>query len=114
MKTQVSAQAKKLIAPLIGILALSATLPALAGPDWQAIEQARKNAHVQASKMEKATPEDKCAEKRLVLPLDHGPRAQTTPYLNRQRKEAFEAEMKACKEAAAKKGMTQSGDATHA
>lgn len=98
---------KQLIVTLIGTIALGATLSAFAGPDWQAIEQARKNAHAQASKMEKATPKDKCDEKRLVLPLDHGPRAQTTPYLNRQRKEAFEAEMKACKEAAAKKGMTQ-------
>lgn len=114
MKTQVSAQVKKLIAPLIGILAVSAALPAFAGPDWQAIEQACKNAHVQASKMEKAAPEDKCAEKRLVLPLDHGPRAQTSPYLNQQRKEAFEAELKACNEAAAKKGMTKSGTAIHA
>lgn len=105
---------KKLITTLIGTIALGATLSAFAGPDWLAIEQARKNAHTQASKIEKATPEDKCAAKRLVLPLDHGPRAQTTPHLNRQRKEAFEAEMKACNEAAAKRGMTQSGDATHA
>ena len=105
---------RKLVTTLIGTIAIWFTLSAFAGPDWRAIEQARKNAHVQASKMEKATPEDKCAEKRLVLPLDHGPRAQTTPYLNRQRKAAFEAEMKACKEAAAKKGMTQSGTATHA
>lgn len=114
MKTQVSAQPKKLITKLIGTIALSAALPALAGPDWQAIEQARKNASGQASKMEKAAPEDKCAERRLVLPLDHGPRAQTTPYLNRQRKEAFEAEMKACKEAAAKKSVIQSSFETHA
>lgn len=105
---------RKLITTLIGTIAMGATLSAFAGPDWQAIEQARKNAHVQASKMEKATPEEKCAEKRLVLPLDHGPRAQTTPYLNQQRKAAFEAEMKACKEAAAKKGITQSGAAINA
>ena len=36
----------------------------------------------------------------------------TTPYLNRQRKEAFDAEMKACKEAAAKSGMTQINSVT--
>jgi hypothetical protein len=29
-------------------------------------------------------------------------RAQSTPYLNEKRKQSFEAEMKACKEAAAK------------
>ena len=33
---------------------------------------------------------------RLVLPLDHGPRAQTTPYLNQQRKERYEMQVKAC------------------
>lgn len=105
---------KKLITTLVSIATLGASLSAFAGPDWQAIEQARKNANAQTVNAEKVAPNDKCAEKRLVLPLDHGPRAQTTPYLNRQRKEAFEAEMKACKEAATKKGMTQSGAATHA
>lgn len=39
-----------------------------------------------------------CPPEPLILPLDHGPRAQTTPYLNRLRKERFEAEVKACKE----------------
>ena len=33
---------KKLLISLIDALALGATLPARAGPDWQAIEQARK------------------------------------------------------------------------
>lgn len=41
-----------------------------------------------------------CPPQRLVLPLDHGPRAQTTPYLNQSRKARHEAEVKACKEAA--------------
>ncbi len=104
---------KKLIATLIGTIALGATLSAFAGPDWQAIEQARKNAQARAVNAEKAAPNDKCAEKRLVLPLDHGPRAQTTTYLNRQRKEAFEAEMKACKEAAAKSSMTKDSSVIH-
>ena len=56
----------------------------------------------QLAQAEKASPEAKCAAKRLVLPLDHGPRAQTTPYLNDRRKASFEAEQKACKDAAAK------------
>ena len=34
----------------------------------------------------------------LGVPLDHGPRALTTPYLNQLRKQRFEAEMKACKD----------------
>ncbi len=91
---------KKLLDTLIGAVALSAMLPAFAGPDWQAIEQARKHKHVQVAQAD--SPEAKCAAKRLVLPLDHGPRAQTTPYLNERRKARFEAEQKACKEAAAK------------
>ena len=97
---------KKLLKSLIGAVALSAMLPAFAGPDWQAIEQARKNKRVQVAQAEKASPEAKCAAKRLVLPLDHGPRAQTTPYLNEKRKASFEAEQKAC-QAAAAKGIVQ-------
>jgi hypothetical protein len=93
---------KTILTILIGTISLGAALPALAGPDWQAIEQARKNHRAQVGRMEKLTPDEKCAAKRLVLPLDHGPRAQSTPYLNEQRKASFEAELKACKESAAK------------
>jgi hypothetical protein len=93
---------KTLLTTLIGAVALSTMLPAFAGPDWQAIEQARKNKRAQVMQMEKPTPEERCAAKRLVLPLDHGPRAQSTPYLNEKRKQRFEAEVKACQEAAAK------------
>lgn len=92
----------KLLTTLVGAVAFGAMLPALAGPDWQAIEQARKNKRVQVAQVEKPTPMEPCAAQRLVLPLDHGPRAQTTPYLNAKRKAAFEAEMKACQEAAGK------------
>lgn len=79
----------KLLNSLIGAVALSAMLPATAGPDWQVIEQARKNKRAELARAEKASPEAKCAAKRLVLPLDHGPRAQTTPYLNDRRKASF-------------------------
>lgn len=92
---------KRILAILICAISLSATLPAFAGPDWQAIEQARKNHRAQVGRMDKLTPEEKCAANRLVLPLDHGPRAQSTPYLNEKRKASFEAELKACKEATA-------------
>lgn len=34
---------------------------------------------------------------RLVLPLDHGPRADTTPYLNRLRKDRHDAQSSTCK-----------------
>ena len=93
---------KKVLTILICAFGLGAALPALAGPDWQAIELARKNHRAQVGQMEKLTTDEKCAARRLVLPLDHGPRAQSTPYLNEQRKASFEAELKTCKEAAAK------------
>lgn len=93
----------KLLITLPGILMFGATLPAIAGQDiqqLQAVDQARKAKLDQAARMAKASPEDQCASRVLVLPLDHGPRAQTTPYLNQLRKDRFEAEMKACKDAA--------------
>ena len=93
---------KKLLNTLMGAVALSAVLPAFAGPDWQAIEQARNNKRVQVAQAERTNHDAKCAAKRLVLPLDHGPRAQTTPYPNEKRKPGFEAEQMACKESAAK------------
>ena len=99
---------KKLLISLIHALVLGATLPALAGPgpDWQAIERARQTKQRQASQPEGRVdvgkliaPElAKCPPKTLVLPLDHGPRAQSTPYLNKLRRERFDAEMTACRE----------------
>lgn len=86
----------KFLITFAGVLTLGATLPAIAGPDFQLIEQGRKALQARA-----ATEKD-CESRRLVLPLDHGPRATSTPYLNQLRKERFDAEMKACKEAAAK------------
>ena len=98
----------KLLATLISAITLGAALPAVAGPDWHAIEQARK-AH-QAAQAERtgdlyeasaptAAGPPKCAmPDPLVLPLDHGPRAQTTPYLNQQRKNHYAAQVQACKE----------------
>lgn len=93
---------KRIVTILIAAISLAAVLPALAGRDGQAIERMRQNHRAQVGQIEKLTPDEKCAAKRLVLPLDHGPRAQSTPYLNEKRKASFEAELKACKEAAAK------------
>jgi hypothetical protein len=99
----------KLLVTLISAITLGAALPAVAGPDWHAIEQARK-AH-QAAQAERtgdlyeasaptAAGQQKCAmPDPLVLPLDHGPRAQTTPYLNHQRMERHAAQVEACKQA---------------
>lgn len=91
---------KRLFTTLISVVACGAALPAFAGPDWQAIEQARKHKQAQVAQTDRLPAPEACAAKRLVLPLDHGPRAQTTPYLNEQRKRRFEAELKACREAA--------------
>lgn len=94
----------KLLTTLIGLVAAGTMLPAFAGPDWQAIEQAHAHKRVQLALADTQTPQQACADKRLVLPLDHGPRAQSTPYLNAQRKQRFEAKLRACNEAAAKEG----------
>jgi hypothetical protein len=97
---------KKLLITLIGALTLSTTLPALAGPDWQIIEQARKakqtaQAERRGDAYEALPPTgagpQKCPPDALVLPLDHGPRALTTPSLNQQRKDRYEAQLAACK-----------------
>ena len=70
---------KKLILTFVAGSALCAALPAMAGPDWQAIAP--------------------CALPPLVLQLDHGPRAQTTPYQNQLRKERHAAQQAACEQA---------------
>lgn len=92
---------KTLALIVAGLVALAAILPVFAGPDWKAIEQARKSHCAQVAETEKLTPDETCAAQRLELPPDHGPRAQTTSYLNEQRKTSFAAELRACREAAA-------------
>lgn len=94
----------KLIYPLAGALMLGATLPVLAGlaalldslkvRAGQEAEAMRTRDAAEAAK----TGRGDCPPQPLILPLDHGPRALTTPYLNQLRKQRFEAEMKACKE----------------
>lgn len=94
----------KLIYPLAGALMLGATLPVLAGlaalldslkvRAGQEAEATRTRDAAEAAK----TGRGDCPPQPLILPLDHGPRALTTPYLNQLRKQCFEAEMKACKE----------------
>lgn len=88
---------------LIGVLAWGAALPALAGSDWQAIEKARKAK--QAGQLARqwnagerpAAGVTACPTERLVLTLEHSPRAQSSSYLNQQRKDRHEAQVKACK-----------------
>lgn len=96
---------KKLLITLIAASTLGAALPVFAGPDWQAIEHARKaKQEAQAARRgdayEAMAPTSagpvKCPPEAPVLQLDHGPRAQTTPYQNRLRQERYEAQVKAC------------------
>lgn len=92
---------KKLLITLAGALAIGAVFPANAGPDWQLIEQARKaksaklqqeaTQQKQNSAQTQATSANE-APKRIVLPLDHGPRAQVTPWVNQQRLRRAEQE----------------------
>ena len=82
---------KNLLISLVGAVTIGAALPAFAGPDFQAIEQARKAhratqiaRHGDTQAPASADQGDRLSHA-LVLPLDHGPRAQTTPWLNKQR-----------------------------
>ena len=95
---------KKPLLSLIATIVLGASLPALAGPDFQAIEKARAAKQAAAAAQTASTTSVdratglrvKCPPDPLVLPLDHGPRAQTTPGENRTRKARYEAQVKAC------------------
>lgn len=75
---------KQLIA-VVSAATLGATLPAIAGPDFQLIERGR-NAKLEAH--------DRLPQ-RLALPLDHGPRPQATPWLNQQQVLRAEARARA-------------------
>lgn len=93
---------KKLFITLVAGLTLGTALPTWAGPDWQAIESARKAKHAQqiARRGDAAAPRApstaNCPPDAPVLQLDHGPRAQNTPYQNRLRQERYEAQLKLC------------------
>ena len=95
----------RLLLTLITGLTLVTTLPTWAGPDWAAIEHARKAKQAQqiARHGDAVDPQSenakKCRPDAPVLQLDHGPRAQTTPYLNQQRQKRYEAQVKARKAA---------------
>ena len=80
----------KLLISLIGALTLGTTLPASAGPDEQEPNEAQRPAPAVSLK---------CPPDKPVLQFDHGPRAQTTSYQNQRRKERYEAQLKACKDA---------------
>ena len=84
---------KRLLMFSAGTVVLGAGLGACASSGW------RDSAQTAA-----LSPMEQCAARRLVLPLDHGPRPQTTPYENKLRQQRFDADMKACRAAAVKGG----------
>lgn len=92
----------KLVNAMIAIGVGAIALPAVAGPDFAAIEQARKARHaaqlVAAADRTAMRAHRDCAA-RLVLQLDHGPRTVTTPYLNEKRKARFEVQQRECEQA---------------
>ena len=86
---------------MISALTLGIAVPAMAGTDPPANPPAqveRQTGTDAASSPSVAKPR-KCPPDALVLPLDHGPRAQSTPYLNQQRKDRYDAQVRACNEA---------------
>ena len=92
----------KLLTTLIASLTLVTALPTWAGPDWQAIESARKAKQAQQiarhgdATVPQAKGATKCPPDAPAMQLDHGPRAQTTPYLNRLHKGRYDAQVQAC------------------
>jgi hypothetical protein len=89
---------KKLLTIVFGTLTLSTTLPTFAGPDWQVIERARKEKEqsAQLAQKEQSKAAGQCVVARATLPLDHGPRALTTSYLNEQRKAMSRSDTRVC------------------
>ena len=93
---------------LIGALTLGAATPAaLARADWQAVAQTREamqptqvEPHGALSEAKGSTTAGlKCPPRAPRPLLDHGPRAQTTPYQNQLRQQRYEAALKACQAA---------------
>lgn len=72
---------KKISITLAGMLSISLALPAVAGPNWSIIHDAE--AHKASHQQPAATKNVPTVEE--VVPLDHGPRALSTPYLNKER-----------------------------
>jgi hypothetical protein len=100
----------------VGSAVLSAAFSTKAGPDFDAIAHARKLRDAEASASprlnETASPSSArikqdpvagpatpaCQLEELTPQLDHGPQAQTTPYLNQQRVERRDAAFQACRD----------------
>ncbi len=69
---------------MVGWLASSLAVPACAGPDWDTVRAAEKRTAQPAAGH---------------APLDHGPRAQSTPWQNLERAQARHAATQARRDA---------------
>jgi type II secretory pathway pseudopilin PulG len=67
------------------------SVPAFAGRDAAQISQQEKSNQTVAAQRAQETARLGKAATKIVLPLDHGPRAETTPWLNQQRRLLAEA-----------------------
>jgi type II secretory pathway pseudopilin PulG len=69
------------------VIAITAavSIPAVAGRDAAQISQQEKANQAMAEQHAKEEAKAGKAATRIVLPLDHGPHAQTTPWVNKQR-----------------------------
>lgn len=71
---------------VVTIVSAAVSLPAFAGRDaGQTMQQEKANTAAAQERTQHQAGCDTAAE-RLALPLDHGPRADTTPWLNQQRR----------------------------
>ncbi|MGM9488075.1 hypothetical protein [Ideonella sp. YS5] len=86
----------KLLVSLIGVPTLGAALLGCTGSSVQTSER-RGDLYEAAGPTAAGL---KCPAEAPTLLLDRGPRAQTTPYENRLRRERYESQLKACKEKA--------------
>ncbi len=57
----------------ITTLSLVVAMPAFAGPNWDVIRASEQHASQEH-------------DSQIILPLDHGPRALSTPWINKQEK----------------------------
>lgn len=83
---------------IAGLFVFSVTVSSsvIAAQDQLLIEQARKShpAHDAQEQEAQQKPSAPSTAKKLVLPLDHGPHAQVTPWVNEQRRLHAEDEAK--------------------
>lgn len=79
----------KRVVTIASLLAVLFAVPAVAGPDWNVIQEgeANKLAHEHQAAVEHLPISE-------ALPLDHGPRALTTPWMNEERRAEIASQLK--------------------